>query len=142
MSEPYILVLYYSRHGSTSEMARHIARGIELGGMEARLRTVPAVSSECEAVAPDVPTFDESGVRGFVVTGYHLLLVPGGTPPAIVARLNSEAVKAVESAAVREHFAKLGFEPVGSSPPECAKFIQSEIARWAPVLKAAGATVN
>jgi len=56
VSEPYILVLYYSRHGSTSEMARHIARGIELGGMEARLRTVPAVSSECEAVAPDVPT--------------------------------------------------------------------------------------
>ncbi|EJT85145.1 flavoprotein WrbA [Pseudomonas putida S11] len=55
MSEPYILVLYYSRHGSTSEMARHIARGIELAGMEARLRTVPAISTECEAVAPDIP---------------------------------------------------------------------------------------
>lgn len=41
MSTPYILVLYYSRNGSTSEMARQIARGIELGGMEARLRTVP-----------------------------------------------------------------------------------------------------
>jgi NAD(P)H dehydrogenase (quinone) len=48
-------VLYYSRHGSTSEMARHIARGIELAGMEARLRTVPAISTECEAVAPDIP---------------------------------------------------------------------------------------
>lgn len=46
MSKPYILVLYYSRNGSTSEMARQIARGIELGGMEARLRTVPAVSAE------------------------------------------------------------------------------------------------
>lgn len=55
MSAPYILVLYYSRHGATAEMARHIARGIELAGMEARLRTVPAVSSECEAVAPSVP---------------------------------------------------------------------------------------
>ena len=55
MSTPYILVLYYSRHGATAEMARHIARGIELTGMEARLRTVPAVSSECEAVAPSVP---------------------------------------------------------------------------------------
>lgn len=55
MSAPYILVLYYSRHGATAEMARHIARGIELTGMEARLRTVPAVSSECEAVAPAVP---------------------------------------------------------------------------------------
>ena len=55
MSAPYILVLYYSRHGATSEMARHIARGIELAGMEARLRTVPAISTECEAVAPDIP---------------------------------------------------------------------------------------
>ncbi|UVE16612.1 NAD(P)H:quinone oxidoreductase [Pseudomonas sp. LS44] len=55
MSTPYILVLYYSRHGATAEMARQIARGIELGGLEARLRTVPAVSTECEAVAPSIP---------------------------------------------------------------------------------------
>nr|WP_226942163.1 NAD(P)H:quinone oxidoreductase [Pseudomonas lundensis] len=49
------MVLYYSRNGSTSDMARHIARGIEQGGMEARLRTVPAISTECEAVAPAIP---------------------------------------------------------------------------------------
>ena len=55
MSAPYILVLYYSRNGSTSEMARQIARGIEQGGLEARLRTVPAISAECEAVAPAIP---------------------------------------------------------------------------------------
>ena len=55
MSAPYVLVLYYSRNGSVSEMARQIARGIEQGGMEARLRTVPAISTECEAVAPSIP---------------------------------------------------------------------------------------
>ena len=55
MSTPYILVLYYSRHGATAEMARQIARGVELGGLEARLRTVPAVSSECQQVAPEIP---------------------------------------------------------------------------------------
>jgi NAD(P)H dehydrogenase (quinone) len=55
VSSPYILVLYYSRHGATAEMARHIARGIEQAGFEARLRTVPAVSTECEAVAPAIP---------------------------------------------------------------------------------------
>ena len=55
MSPSYILVLYYSRHGATAEMARQIARGIELGGLVARLRTVPAVSTECEAVVPDIP---------------------------------------------------------------------------------------
>ena len=55
MSTPYILVLYYSRHGATAQMARQIARGVELGGLEARLRTVPAVSSECQQVAPEIP---------------------------------------------------------------------------------------
>lgn len=55
MSAPYILVVYYSRHGATAQMATQIARGIELAGLQARLRTVPAVSSECEAVAADIP---------------------------------------------------------------------------------------
>lgn len=52
---PYILVLYYSLHGNTREMARHIARGVESAGMEARLRTVPKVSTVCEAVEDDIP---------------------------------------------------------------------------------------
>jgi len=55
MSDPYILVLYYSRQGATREMARHIARGIESTGLSARLRTVPAVSADCEQTAPDIP---------------------------------------------------------------------------------------
>lgn len=58
MSNPYILVLYYSRHGATRELAKLIARGVESAGIEARLRTVPSVSIDCEAVAPDIP---ESG---------------------------------------------------------------------------------
>ncbi len=51
----YLLVLYYSRHGATRAMAKQIARGVELGGMEARLRTVPRVSATCEAVADGIP---------------------------------------------------------------------------------------
>ncbi|MGQ0530682.1 MAG: NAD(P)H:quinone oxidoreductase [Panacagrimonas sp.] len=50
-----VLILYYSRKGSTAAMARQIARGVEAAGAVARLRTVPAVSTECEAVAPAVP---------------------------------------------------------------------------------------
>ncbi|HEX4869301.1 MAG TPA: NAD(P)H:quinone oxidoreductase [Moraxellaceae bacterium] len=55
MTTPYVLVLYYSRHGATREMARLIARGIEAEGIEARLRTVPAVSTVCEATELDLP---------------------------------------------------------------------------------------
>lgn len=50
-----ILVLYYSRKGSTATLARHVARGVEQAGAVARLRTVPPVSAECEAVSPEVP---------------------------------------------------------------------------------------
>lgn len=56
MTNPYILVLYYSRYGATRDMARHIARGVEqAGAIEARLRTVPAVSPLTEATEPAVP---------------------------------------------------------------------------------------
>lgn len=55
MADPYILVLYYSRYGSVAAMAEEIALGVESSGMEARLRTVPAVSANCEATEPDIP---------------------------------------------------------------------------------------
>jgi len=56
MAQPYVLVLYYSRHGKTETMARHIARGVEkVSGMEARLRTVPSVSPDNEATSAAVP---------------------------------------------------------------------------------------
>jgi len=51
----YILILYYSRQGATAEMARLLARGVEDGGMEAMLRTVPEVSTTCESTTPAVP---------------------------------------------------------------------------------------
>ena len=52
----YVLILYYSRYGATAEMARQIARGVEEAGMEARVRTVPPVSTVCEAVEEDIPS--------------------------------------------------------------------------------------
>lgn len=55
MAEPYVLVLYYSRYGATRELARLAARGVERSGLEARVRTVPPVSTVCEAVAEAIP---------------------------------------------------------------------------------------
>ena len=51
----YVLILYYSRYGATADMARQVARGVEEAGLTARLRTVPAVSTVCEAVADSIP---------------------------------------------------------------------------------------
>ncbi len=58
MTSPYILVLYYSRNGHVKKLAEEIAQGVEAGGMEAKLRTVPAVSTVCQATEEDIP---ESG---------------------------------------------------------------------------------
>ena len=56
MSDPYILVLYYSRGGATAAMAEQVARGVELNpGVSARLRTVPAVSADTEQLAVEIP---------------------------------------------------------------------------------------
>ena len=56
MKKPYVLVLYYSRYGSVSELAKYIARGVEsIHGIEARIRSVPPVSTTCEAVDSSVP---------------------------------------------------------------------------------------
>lgn len=54
-TKPYVLVLFYSTHGSVESMAKHIARGIESTGMQARLRTVPPISTVCEATADPIP---------------------------------------------------------------------------------------
>jgi len=55
VSDPYVLVLYYSRHGAIRAMAGQIAHGIEQSGIEARLRTVPAISANCEATEDSIP---------------------------------------------------------------------------------------
>lgn len=103
-----------------------------------KLRAIAATGEKRAGVAPDVPTIAESAVPGFVVTGFTLLMAPAGTPREIIARLNSEAVKALQSAPFKERLAALGLDAVGSSPEQTTKFTQAEITKWAPVVKAAG----
>ena len=107
-----------------------------------RLRAIATTGPKRTPVAPEVPTLDESALPGFIVTGFHLLFVPGATPPDIVARLNAETVKALEQAAIRERLASLGLEPAGGTPAECAKLVKADIERWAPVVKAGGARAD
>lgn len=106
---------------------------------QGKVRAIASTGERRSPVAPDIPTVSESGVPGFVVVGFYVTFAPAATPPEIVARLSSDAAKALQSAAVKERLASLGLEPIGSSSAECNKFIQSEITKWAPIVKAAGA---
>jgi tripartite-type tricarboxylate transporter receptor subunit TctC len=106
---------------------------------QGRLRAIATTGSARSPVAPEVPTLNESGIPGFVVTGFYMVLAPAGVPAEILAKLNSETVKAVRSAGMKERLATMGLEPVGSSSADCGKFIQAEISKWTPIVKASGA---
>lgn len=103
-----------------------------------KLRAIASTGEKRSGVTPDVPTIAESAVPGFVVTGFFLMMAPAGTPRDIITKLNGEAVKALQSTAFKERLAALGLDAVGSPPEAATQFIQAEIAKWAPVVKAAG----
>ncbi|MBX9812330.1 MAG: tripartite tricarboxylate transporter substrate binding protein [Burkholderiales bacterium] len=107
-----------------------------------RLRALGVSTSKRLAVFPDVPTIAEAGVPGYEATQWYGVLAPAGTPKAVVARLNKEIVSALQTAPMQERLAADGSEPLASTPEEFFAFIKSEIARWAPVIKAAGIRVD
>ena len=107
-----------------------------------RLRGIAVTGLKRLSQTPEIPTVAESGVPGYEVTGWYMMLAPAGVPREIIARLNSEIVKAVHSPAVKERFAALGTEPVGNSPEACGEFLRTEIAKWTKVVRSAGAKAD
>lgn len=88
--------------------------------------------------APDVPTFVESGLPGFILSSNFGLLAPAGTPRPIIERVRSALLETLADPAVNNRLAGLGAERVGSTPEEHAAFTKSEIAKWIKVTRAAG----
>jgi len=86
---------------------------------------------------PDTPTFAEAGVKNFEVLNVTGLVGPAGMEPSVVAKLHDATVKALANPKVKEGFAKLGVQVVGSSPQEFAAFIKEDLERWAGVLRGA-----
>ena len=88
--------------------------------------------------APEVPTLAEGGGPPLESSTWVLFLAPAGVPREIVARVNAEVAKAVNSPEIKAKFEALGIEPVGNSPEAAAKFLDDEIAKWAKVIGTAG----
>ncbi len=87
---------------------------------------------------PDIPTVSESGFPGFEAVAFYSVLAPAGTPQAIVARLNRIINDYIASDAGREQLEQEDMQPVGGSPEDLQRFIASEVAKWGPIIKAAG----
>ena len=102
-----------------------------------KLRALAVTGTKRSSAAPDIPTVAESGVPGYEVTSWYGLSAPARTPQAIIARLNSEAVRALNNTELRDRLLGLGADPAGNTPEQYAAFIRNEIDKWAKVIKAA-----
>lgn len=116
--------------------------GISAQVRAGRLRALGVSTIKRLAVFPDVPTIAEGGVPGYEATQWYGVLTAAGTPRPIVDRLNREIVGALKGKQMQDRLAADGSEPFTSTPEEFAAYIKSEIARWAPVIKAANIRVD
>ena len=103
-----------------------------------RLRALAVSGLKRLESLPQIPTLDESGVKGFDASGWYGIVAPTGTPRGIVTRLNAEIRRIMQTPDLRARLDNEGAIPAPGSPEEFAAFIQSEIARWGAVLRRAG----
>src|SRR6266496_1928824 len=106
------------------------------------IRAYAVATVERSPALPDVPTTKEAGLPEYQVSAWNALFAPKGTPKEIMAKLNETLVKALDDDATRKRLLELGSvipDKAGRSPEALANLVQSEVARWTPILKAAGA---
>ena len=103
-----------------------------------KVRGLAVTSAKRSPALPDVPTVAESGFPGFEANGWLGILVPNGTPPAVIARLNAEIGKVMQSPEVQKALIAQGVEARRSTPEEFGAMIRSETAKWRKIVRDAG----
>ena len=101
------------------------------------IRALAVTSGQRHPSWPDLPTMAEAGVPDMEVPVWTAFFAPARTPPAIVARLQKEIARVVQTAEVKEAFAKMGVDPVGGTSEELARRVRMDIEKWTAVAKAA-----
>ena len=107
-----------------------------------RVRGLAVTGAKRSPVFPEVPTLIESGVAGYEATTWHGVVVPAGTPKAIVAVLNTRLNRAVNSTAATERILALGSEPLTGTPEAFWELVRIDSAKWAEVIRKAGAKID
>jgi tripartite-type tricarboxylate transporter receptor subunit TctC len=103
-----------------------------------KLKPLAVSTAKRSSALPDIPTVDEAGLRGYDASSWYGLFAPAGISKNVLAVLSREIVKIMQVQEVRERFASEGFEPVGSTPEQFAKFMREEIVKWGKIVKSAG----
>ena len=120
--------------GTILASAPHIRSG--------RVRALAITGPQRSAALAEVMTFAEAGLPSYDASSWNGILVPAGTPRAIVERLNTEIVRILKSPQVQERLAQDGALPWPTTPDEFAALIKSEIAKWAKVVQAANIRID
>jgi tripartite-type tricarboxylate transporter receptor subunit TctC len=107
-----------------------------------KLRVIAVTSLKRSPLLPGAPTVNESGLPGFEISAWQGVFAPARLPRDILMKINGDIVAALAGADVKEKLATLGAEPMPMAPEEFARFVQADIAKWAKVVKASGATVD
>jgi tripartite-type tricarboxylate transporter receptor subunit TctC len=108
-----------------------------------KLKALAVTSAARSEALPEIPTIAEAGpVKGYEASSWFGLLAPAGTPADIVSRVQQETAKALANPAIKERLQSQGAIPSGNTPAEFARLIDSEIRKWAAVVKASGAKVD
>jgi tripartite-type tricarboxylate transporter receptor subunit TctC len=107
-----------------------------------RIRALAVSTAQRVSVVPDVPTMIEAGIRDFDYSTWYGIVVPAGTPQAVIARLHGELAKILATADVKEKFNAQGVDPASTPPQEFKAYLKSEVDKWAKVVKASGMKVN
>lgn len=107
-----------------------------------KLRVLATTGQTRESVLPDTPTMRESGVPGYELVGWFVLLAPAGTPDAVINKLNSEVVKALNQPELRERLLSDGNKPMPSSPNEAKAFIDAQLIQFKSAVEAANARIE
>jgi tripartite-type tricarboxylate transporter receptor subunit TctC len=107
-----------------------------------KVRAIAVASAKRSPALPDVPTVAESGYPGFDADSWYGLLMPAGTPAAIVQRVNAEVNKLLALPELRERIGAEGGEALGGTPARFASLLKADLAKWGDAVRQSGAKVD
>jgi tripartite-type tricarboxylate transporter receptor subunit TctC len=107
-----------------------------------KLRALAVTTAKRSSALPDVPTLDEAGLKGFDIGTWFGVLAPAASPRDVLARLNTEMVKVIQSPEFKARMQEIGAEPVGNTAEQMAEQIKAETARFAKAVKDAKVTIE
>ena len=107
-----------------------------------KIKALAITGNVRSATIPEIPTMAEAGLKNYAAVGWQGVMVPAGTPAAIVARLNSEINKALKDVGLRDRLSAQGLEVVGGTAQQFAEFVRRDTERWRSAVEASGAKID